>query len=483
MPPLPIPDAAAPAFQFRLPSYSYAERELVNWASRFLHRGICWEERLRDTLGDLLEAPDQKEWVVQTRHWMDRERPVTQTIFNQETFTIGRADENDIALAESTINREHARLHRRGDVYFLEDLGSRLGTFIGDKKLLPHTPTPLSPGVTFTIFPYSLEITSRFLWRREDRFRVQASHTRAATWAEAQAQQSSDAIPVQVRFPPAEGSGAFSITGRLLDELMRGLIGKDHLAAAGLLATDAGCLDYVLAALSERLRQELRWPFLAEFGSWVRPPILDPDTRGLQVAAQVSIRDCVGSVRLFLPVSLLQAMQSQSPNPIARESFREVEWNCELELSEVPVAATDLRSIGPGDTVLLTPRPCLRLPGGLAGFRCRTSGSNFRDFIVNNSVERLSRVESPLSAPNANPNESSATKAELRDLPVLLQVILGERQFSLGDLQNFTEGTLISLERSDADPVRLAVNGKVLGSGELVRIEDHIGVRVLGWNQ
>lgn len=470
---------ATPLHLPNLPRYSFAEMELVNWGQRFVRPAANWEEHLRETLGDLLEAPDQKEWIVYIKHWMDRSRPATQVPFNSDTITIGREEQSIISLPESSVNREHARLLQRGEGFYLEDLGSRLGTFIGDLKLPPHTPTPLSPGVTFTIFPYSLEVTSRYRWKREERFRVQASQTRLCLWKEALGQQGSDAIAVSIQFPPAEGSGCFAITGRLLDELIQGLLGKDHLAAAGLLGTDAGCLDYMLVALSERLRDDLAWPFVAEFGSWLTPLRIDPNARGLYVSAQVAIRNCTGVVRMFLPLPLLASMRTLAPSPVATETLKETEWPCAVELATVPLTTTDIRGLAPGDTVILRPRPVLRLPGGRATWSCQPLDSNFSTFRLHNSLERVPRLEQQ----NSGTRPPDALDAELQELPVLLQVILGEKQFTLGELQSFTAGTLIDLGRTEVGPVRLAVNGKVLGTGELIRIEDHLGVRVLGWNQ
>lgn len=192
-----------------LPQYSAAEAQLVNWGQRFVRPAADWEGHLRSTLGDLLEAPDRKEWVVYVKHWMDRSRPATQVPFNQETIRIGREESSGIVLPESSVNREHARLLQRGEGFYLEDLGSRLGTFIGDLKLLPHTPTPVAPGTTFTIFPYSLEVTSRYRWKREDRFRIHTSQTEACTWQDVLGRQSADAITVSLSFPPAVGCGEF----------------------------------------------------------------------------------------------------------------------------------------------------------------------------------------------------------------------------------------------------------------------------------
>ena len=44
------------------------------------------------------------------------------------------------------VSRQHARIIRRGDSFFLEDLESMNGTFLNRKRLAPHTPTPFQGG-------------------------------------------------------------------------------------------------------------------------------------------------------------------------------------------------------------------------------------------------------------------------------------------------------------------------------------------------
>lgn len=44
------------------------------------------------------------------------------------------------------VSRRHARIIRRGEEFFLEDLESMNGTFLNRKRLPPHTPTPFQGG-------------------------------------------------------------------------------------------------------------------------------------------------------------------------------------------------------------------------------------------------------------------------------------------------------------------------------------------------
>jgi flagellar motor switch/type III secretory pathway protein FliN len=46
-----------------------------------------------------------------------------------------------------------------------------------------------------------------------------------------------------------------------------------------------------------------------------------------------------------------------------------------------------------------------------------------------------------------------------------------------------TEGTIIELEYSKGDSVQLVASGKLLGTGELVEIEDKLGVQITKWSE
>jgi len=49
--------------------------------------------------------------------------------------TIGRSHSCDLVLDDPAVSRRHARLFRQGDEWWIEDLGSRNGTFVGGERL------------------------------------------------------------------------------------------------------------------------------------------------------------------------------------------------------------------------------------------------------------------------------------------------------------------------------------------------------------
>ena len=76
-----------------------------------------------------------------------------------------------------------------------------------------------------------------------------------------------------------------------------------------------------------------------------------------------------------------------------------------------------------------------------------------------------------------------AAKPKLEAIAIRVHIILTEIELTLAELSALTAGSILEVDRSSADPVRLAVNGKVTGSGELVDIEGKLGVRISAWSQ
>ena len=57
---------------------------------------------------------------------------------------------------------------------------------------------------------------------------------------------------------------------------------------------------------------------------------------------------------------------------------------------------------------------------------------------------------------------------------------LGRVAVRLQDLSQWQQGTIVPINKIPGDPVELVVAGKVMARGEIVRIENELGVR-LSW--
>ncbi|HEX7645942.1 MAG TPA: HD domain-containing phosphohydrolase [Noviherbaspirillum sp.] len=59
--------------------------------------------------------------------------------------------ENYLCIPDHTVSRRHARIRRRGDMYFVEDLHSYNGTFVAGKRIKPGSWQPLRDGEEFSV--------------------------------------------------------------------------------------------------------------------------------------------------------------------------------------------------------------------------------------------------------------------------------------------------------------------------------------------
>jgi hypothetical protein len=66
---------------------------------------------------------------------------------------IGRGRTNDVVLGDQTISRAHAAILTDGTELYLQDLGSKFGTFLAGKRLRPFFPVPVERGTEFTLGP------------------------------------------------------------------------------------------------------------------------------------------------------------------------------------------------------------------------------------------------------------------------------------------------------------------------------------------
>jgi len=62
---------------------------------------------------------------------------------------VGRADDSTLVLTDDYASTRHARISQQDGVWFVEDLGSTNGTYLGQHKL--SGPTPLEVGVPIRI--------------------------------------------------------------------------------------------------------------------------------------------------------------------------------------------------------------------------------------------------------------------------------------------------------------------------------------------
>jgi FHA domain len=102
----------------------------------------------------------------------------------QGALVLGRSSSCDLRLPHASISRRHARVTRRGERLFVEDLGSQNGTFIDDERL--SAPRELQVGQRIHIGPAVLRLRvpggSPVTQPARKRVRAESSGSRQPGW-------------------------------------------------------------------------------------------------------------------------------------------------------------------------------------------------------------------------------------------------------------------------------------------------------------
>lgn len=100
--------------------------------------------------------------------------------------------------------------------------------------------------------------------------------------------------------------------------------------------------------------------------------------------------------------------------------------------------------------------------------------------IANRAMWRCSLVENRVTI-TATEVESTmpSDNTDIQSLPINISFEIGEQTVTVAELSQLQENFVFELSGPLDQPVKLKVNGKVLATGELVKVNDHLGVRVI----
>lgn len=106
-------------------------------------------------------------------------------------------------------------------------------------------------------------------------------------------------------------------------------------------------------------------------------------------------------------------------------------------------------------------------------------------FTEEEETEATTETETPLEEPSEPPlpkasaPSSSAQPISPEEIPLALTVEIGQIQMTMDQLLKLEPGNLLEIEIHPENGVDLTINGKLVGKGELIRIGEALGVRVL----
>ena len=201
----------------------------------------------------------------------------------------------------------------------------------------------------------------------------------------------------------------------------------------------------------------------------------------------------VGVVRLWLPASLVHAETSHVSKPIAEKDFQRVAPVMDQVAAKGRVQAGTIAfsgGLGCLRPKLVIPWPDAPLGGTAPNLEgpviCRLGEGpgrwSFAGQIQPNSRgQRIEILQKPKPAPTTLNRGllMSATADPSADLPVTLTVELGRLSLSLTKLADLKAGDVLELLRNSREPVDLTSGDRLVARGEIVQMDQDLGIRIL----
>ncbi|MCS7047266.1 MAG: SpoIIE family protein phosphatase [Gemmataceae bacterium] len=142
----------------------------------------------------------------------------------EDAAVLGRQHDSTICLVGRAVSRHHARLLRRNDAWYVEDLDSSNGTYVNAERLPPRTLTPLTERDTLQIGPYvfSLRQTATVLPLSEPDLIIRETVNAATVHADLLGADPSAKLRVvlDITHHLARSLDVDELLGKLLDRLM-----------------------------------------------------------------------------------------------------------------------------------------------------------------------------------------------------------------------------------------------------------------------
>jgi type III secretion system YscQ/HrcQ family protein len=446
------------AVETRLASYRTADLPLWNWFVQAFPGAGAWERWLGEVAGALLQRPGALRVRLERSNVTDSKSAGTELRLGDEPLTFGRDESNRVVLPEPAITRHHARLFREGGRLILEDLDSSMGTMVNGRRMMATGRAELGDGDEFVIFPHRFVVRLEREWTAETAVKVGEAFSCPGEGDEFHA-----SVPVgwsvfPLRVEPVGAVFSLVVADALLEGLCERALAPLGPRPAGLTPGREAVIELLLLAALERANRELAMPFQFSLGRRGRRAVVTGE--GLAAGATLQLSDLRGAFRVFLPRVAMERMRAAWAGPKAAPP-EEIGWRLRCSTGSVVLTPAEMASLEVGDVVLFERRCAVLYPGrdDAGWWAVRTGTGQFK-------LETKMAIETP---------------TVLDELPLRLHVVIDDKELSWAEVARLTVGSVIELGREPREPVQLAVNGRLVGTGELVEIEGRLGVKVLSW--
>ena len=200
----------------------------------------------------------------------------------------------------------------------------------------------------------------------------------------------------------------------------------------------------------------------------------------LRCAYDGTAHDCILALDRDLARDLCQLLGRIPPSKIDLPDVT-VRLAIGAGFAQLPLQEVD--DLAPGD-VILPHSPPLAAGKGWVALADRWSAAGDLSGISLVLAERLHDTTEPImDIDNDSSERAEVEDVELDDLPIKLVFEVGRCDMTLGAVRALGPGHVFALERDPAQSVDIIANGRRIGTGQLVRVGERLGIRVLRLGQ
>lgn len=99
-------------------------------------------------------------------------------------------------------------------------------------------------------------------------------------------------------------------------------------------------------------------------------------------------------------------------------------------------------------------------------------------------MEKAMKSQQEVQTPQIDEFIPSQDKPKVRDIdfildiPLEMVVIIGKTKILVQELLQLTQGSVVALDKLAGEPMEVYVNGKLIGRGEVVVVNEKFGIRI-----
>jgi flagellar motor switch/type III secretory pathway protein FliN len=452
------------------PRYTRTDTRLIDWLNRAGLASGGWKEITAEALRAILLRPRYEQRLLVVEPPADGSAQSERITIAREETWIGRNPDNHLVLASDAVGPRHARIVRRERNYFIEDMATPIGTWLNQQRVEPRRPVQIFHGDVIRIFPYQIRYQATAEWLPEGEIQVRAGRWDHSRASDPEILQRRAQFVYDLQVHPVAGPVRLQLDGTFLLRVISSIAHMDDVKLV--LPEDRSIVEMVALWVVAALNRKLAFPFAIEM---LPAPVIATGTEGVSAAATVGVGDLTGAIQVFMPLETLRAMERLHPLPAAGGPDAVVRARMLIATAELTLA--ELAAVSPGDVIVLEPNAAVLVDEGLGWSAVRAEGPGWQFELTGKFEESRYTMDQDLTA-----NGESASP-DLERLTARVGILVGEVELTLEELRGLTTGSILSLDRAATDPVQIVVNGKLAGRGELVEVENQLGVRIAAWGR